>query len=166
MSKHSTLIVAILIAALLVIGFVVSGSGSKSEQKADNSGNTGAKDTATAKENKENTAVLEAIIAADPGEKATAAQLKVYYDLVAGKAKDASALGISQCVGNPPVMKVTAKKNFTIANADAKAHVIEHPQFKFEVAANSQTKDAQVKEVGIYGYACYGKNGGYLFVTP
>ena len=171
MTDQSKAGIIALIIAIGFVGFLIIGRNKNDSGKApgpgSNQSSSGANGAAKASAKNENTKLLADLQATDPGSNGTPAQLKTFYDLVASKAKSASALEISECLGNPPVMSVSAKKNFTITNSDAAAHVISHPRFTFDISAKSQTNIAEVAEVGIYGYSCDGKNlGGYFFVTP
>ena len=173
MSDQSKAAIIALIIAAGFVGFLFLGRKNNDSGKAPGTG-AGANQnspatTGTSKGStkNENTKILADLQAADPGSSGTPAQIKTFYDLVASKAKSASTLEISECLGNPSVMSVAAKKNFSITNSDAAAHVISHPRFTFDISAKSQTHIAEIADVGIYGYSCDGKNlGGYFFVTP
>jgi len=110
---------------------------------------------------------VQALLATNPGPRATQQQLKVFSANVSSYSVDANSIDVTACMPNPAVARIKMGKPLTLKNSDSVAHTLVNGSITMQSPANSsKTLTPAFTSPGIYGYSCDTKITGIFLVVP
>lgn len=171
MTTSQKTIITVLLAAIIVLGFLIYNQSKAPLTLPDGENNTTNNLTPENSKPVSNTLPpapnVAELLEENPGSGANTAQLTTWSAKVSSYAVNTSAVEVTACAPSPAVARVSLNQPITFKNTDSVAHTLVNGKITMTIPANSSKAiTPNFAGPGIYGYSCDTKITGIFLVMP